>query len=511
VSDKKPSAAATKRASDKASDKAPDKASDKATKPREVTRDFRVPESSGWYGAWKKSAIVGVIGIAAAAFGYTTDPQRFAFSWLFAFFLFLTVGLGALFFVLIQYITKAGWSITVRRTAEFLMFGLVAFVVLVLPVLGTMDRLFPWTHAPQAQDGAHETHDPALAANAEHPAEPPLHGEQGVNGSLSEKNPEHAAQPGAYGNATEESNLEPYALSQTYGGKKMMDRLQAAKSEEHAHVLNGKSGYLNKPFFLARAAFYVLVWLWLAMKYWRLSIDQDTSKKHENTSTGQKFAPAGLMLFAITITFASFDWLMSLEPMWFSTIFGVTIFAGACVANFATLILFTMLLRRSGLVTDAVNVEHFHDMGKLLFGWLVFWAYVSFAQFFLIWYANIPEELSYFHHRWTDNGGTWKGVSVAIVLMHFAVPFWLLMSRNVKRRMGSLALGAAILFVMHVVEIYWIVMPNYGRFAPHWLDVACFLGVGGVYFAVVLRAMEGHALIPVGDPRLVRALKFENA
>ena len=109
-------------------------------------RDFRIPETSGWFGAWKKSAIVGVVGIAAAAFGYTTDPTRFAFSWLFAFFLFLTLGLGALFFVLIQYITRAGWSITVRRTAEFMMYGLVVFGVLVLPVLGTMDRLFPWAH-----------------------------------------------------------------------------------------------------------------------------------------------------------------------------------------------------------------------------------------------------------------------------------------------------------------------------------------------------------------------------
>lgn len=474
-------------------------------KRRDVARDFRVPESSGWYGAWKKSAVVGVIGIAGAAFGYTTDPQRFAFSWLFAFFLFLTIGLGALFFVLIQYITKAGWSVTVRRTAEFLMYGLIAFVALVLPVLGTMDRLFPWTHA-QA-----EAHEPTNATNAAHATEPNAHGEHGESAAAPDKTPEHEAQPGAYGNAVDESNLEPYALSQTYGGKQMMQRLQAAKSEEHAHVLHGKSGYLNKPFFLARAVFYVLVWLWLAMKYWRLSVDQDTSKKHENTATGQKFAPAGLMLFAMTITFAAFDWLMSLDPMWFSTIFGVTVFAGACVASLSTLILMTLLLRNSGLVTDAVNVEHFHDMGKLLFGWLVFWAYVSFAQFFLIWYANVPEELSYFHHRWTDNGGTWKGVSVAIVVVHFALPFWLLMSRNVKRKLGSLALGAAILFVMHVVEIYWIVMPNYGHFAPHWLDVACFLGVGGVYFAVVLRAMESHALIPVGDPRLVRSLEFENA
>src|SRR5207253_2705343 len=141
-----------------------------------------------------------------------------------------------------------------------------------------------------------------------------------------------------------------------------------------------------------------------------------------------------LMLFALTITFAAFDWIMSLDPMWYSTIFGVVIFAQSTVVNMAMLILVTMLLKRSGILGNAVHEEHYHDMGKLMFGWLVFWAYVSFSQFFLIWYGNIPEELSFYHLRWNDNGGTWRNVGLALIILRFAIPFWFVMSRNIKRR-----------------------------------------------------------------------------
>jgi hypothetical protein len=202
---------------------------------------------------------------------------------------------------------------------------------------------------------------------------------------------------------------------------------------------------------------------------------------------------------------------MSLDPFWYSTIFGVVIFACSAVVNMANLIVVTLILRNKGPLKDAVTVEHFHDMGKLMFGWLVFWAYVSFSQFFLIWYAGIPEEIAFFHRRWTDNAGTWKLLGIGLVAVKFAVPFWLVMSRNVKRRVGALAFGAVIILVMHVLEMYWYVMPNLGAFAPHWLDIASLLGVGGIYLGAVLHAMAGNSLVPIGDPRLVRALKFENA
>jgi hypothetical protein len=177
----------------------------------------------------------------------------------------------------------------------------------------------------------------------------------------------------------------------------------------------------------------------------------------------------------------------------------------------ASLILWTLMLRRSGLLGDAVNVEHYHDLGKLLFGWIVFWSYISFAQFFLTWYSNIPDEVAWFHKRWDDNGKTWMTMSLALVVFNFFVPFWFLMSRNIKRRLPLLAAGAVCIVVMHVVEVYWIVMPNRGVFAPSIVDLGCLVGVTGVYLAAVLHGMEQYALIPVGDPRLNRALEFENA
>ena len=459
-------------------------------------REYRVRPDSGWAGAWKISAGIGAVGFAAAAFGYVQDPTRFAFSYLFAFFLFLTMGLGALFFVLIQYLTKAGWSVTVRRTAEFFMKGLWIFAILCLPIIPTMGRLFPWLEESHASESQAPINESVTKESGAQPVAADLAG--------------RAKRPAAF---REEGNE---ALD-----KALEQRLERQKELAEERTLEGKKPYLNKTFFLIRLVGYLAVWIFLSYKLFDWSTDQDKSKRVANTAAAQRFAPAGIMLFAVTITFAAFDWLMSLQPTWYSTIFGVYVFAGCVVVNMALLILVTWMLKRSGAVGNAINVEHFHDMGKLLFGWLVFWAYISFAQFFLIWYANIPEELVFFHRRWTDGGGTWKNISLALVIFHFAIPFWLLMSRNVKRRVEILITGAVTLVVMHVVEIYWLVMPNYPGndvdpahqfvFAPHWLDLACLVGVGGVYFAVVLHTLAGYPLIPIGDPRLGRALKFENA
>jgi hypothetical protein len=452
----------------------------KATKKKE----FRISPSSGWAGAWRKAAFVAAGGAAFTAYGFFNDPKRAAFSYLFAFFFFLTLAFGATFFVLIEYLTRSGWGVVVRRTAEFFMGGMPVFLVLVIPVLFSMPRLFPWI---ETQDQAEVTE----AGGGEHAEGAPA----------SAKLPPIAD--------IEEKNIEPAAMAHAYDHD--LVQLQEKYEQAEKKTVIGKHAYINKRFFMARAVFYVFVWVILALTFFRLSTGQDSTKSVENTARAQRYAPVAMIVFGVTLTFAAFDWLMSLDPNWFSTIFGVTIFAGSTVAHMSCLILLTLALRRSGLLDGAINVEHYHDLGKLLFGWLVFWAYVSFAQFFLIWYSNIPEELIYFHRRWDDNGGTWKSVSFFIMIVHFAIPFWFLMSRNIKRRIPLLALGAATLLVAQVVEMYWIVLPNYGVLEVHWLDAACFLFVGGAYFTWVLKLMEGNALIPVGDPRLSRSLAFENA
>jgi len=277
------------------------------------------------------------------------------------------------------------------------------------------------------------------------------------------------------------------------------------------HIVDHKRPFLNRQFFLGRLIAYLLIWTWLVHRYFTWSTDQDKTKALENTAAGQRFAPVGLILFGFTLTFFAFDWLLSLDGTWYSTIFGVQIFAQCALFQGAAVILVTLLLRRAGLLGNAVTVEHYHDLGKFLFGWIVFWTYITFCQFFLTWYSNIPDEVAWFHKRWDDNGGTYKALGMSLVVMHFFVPFWFLMSRNIKRKLPLLAIGAGCMVVMHVLEVYWIVMPNFGPLSVNIVDIGCLVGVVGVYLAAVLRGMEDYSLVAVGDPRLVRALEFENA
>jgi hypothetical protein len=453
-----------------------------------AARDYRITARSSWAGAWKIAAGVGVVGLAIAAYGYTTDPARFAFSYLFGFFVSLSLALGSLFFVLVLHMTRATWAVTVRRVAELFMRPMPVFAILVIPLLPltVMPHLFPWLGKhPGAAESAQETQGPERAGESHEKPASPIAESRGI----AEREP---------------VGLRDLPVAQA-------KRLALAEEGAEEAIVSHKHIYLNHKFFLVRLFAYLVIWTWLAARYFRWSTDQDKTKALESTVAAQSFAPPALILFALSLTFFAFDWLLSLDATWYSTIFGVYLFAQCALFQMASLILVTLLLRRSGLLGDTVNVEHFHDMGKLLFGWIAFWSYIAFAQFFLTWYSNIPDEVAWFHKRWHDNGGTWKGISLAIVVMHFFVPFWFLMSRNIKRRLPFLAVGALCMVLMHIVDVYWVVMPNFGPLAPNIVDLGCLLGILGIYLAAVLRGMEDYSLVAVGDPRLVRALEFENA
>jgi hypothetical protein len=204
---------------------------------------------------------------------------------------------------------------------------------------------------------------------------------------------------------------------------------------------------------------------------------------------------------------------MSLEPTWFSTIFGVVIFAIATLVSYAVIILVTLALKNAGPLEGAVTIEHYHDLGKLMWGFLIFWGYVSFAQFMLIWYAALPEETTFFHNRW--DYAPWMTVSTIIILGNFCVPFFWLISRNFKRNLGRLQIGCWVILAMHLVDVYWYVMPNFHLgsegFTFHWMDLACLLACTGVYGAFVFHRMTKFPLVPIGDPRLERSLHFLNA
>jgi hypothetical protein len=461
--------------------------------------DYRTA-GTGWDGAWKIAAGVGVLGLAGAGAGFASDAKRFAFAYLFAFFVFLTIAIGATFFVLLQHLTNAGWSVTVRRVAEFFMSALPIFALLFLPIAANLDNLLPWW---SGDHGAHH----ATATAGEHGG----HGEHGDAQEPAAAEAPHAMAEGGHGEGGHGQHVAGHRLSN-----------EQIEHSLHAEVMASKAWYLSKGFFSVRAVIYFLFWSFLAMKLFRNSTLQDVTKDLKLTASSQGMAPAAVGGLALTTTFAFFDWMMSLLPNWYSTIFGVQIFATTMVSILSVLVLVSYALRASGLSGKAITTEHFHDLGKLLFGFNVFWAYISFSQFFLIWYASIPEETVYFHLRWSD--GPWKAVSLAIVLLHFVLPFALLLSRNTKRYAGQkvLALAAGILLTMHVVEMYWEVLPNYAAqqgigpqlqaaMSPHWMDLACLLGVGGVYLAVVFYRMSQHPVVAVGDPRFGRSKRFENS
>jgi hypothetical protein len=219
-------------------------------------------------------------------------------------------------------------------------------------------------------------------------------------------------------------------------------------------------------------------------------------------------APA-MVAFAITLNFAAFDLLMSVDPLWCSTIFGVYVFSGGLVGFLALLSVVTGLLQRSGRL-GGVTDEHWHDLGKLVFAFTVFWAYIGFSQFMLIWYANIPEETVWFLQR---TRGAWLGVSLLLLFGHFFLPFALLLPRFVKRSPKLFGPVAAWVLWMHFVDVYWLVMPKLSpdRLPIHLLDPLCAVGLGGFWLALAARRLRHVSLVPQRDPRLAESLAFENA
>jgi len=274
-------------------------------------------------------------------------------------------------------------------------------------------------------------------------------------------------------------------------------------------LLRGKAPYLNTTFFYIRAAVFLATWSGLAWWYRRLSVRQDESGDPQLTRRLQVASGPAIVAYGVTQTFASFDWAMSLDPHWYSTMYGVYFFAGSAVGIYALLGLLVAALDRSGLLGDAVTTEHFHDIGKMIFAFVCFWAYIAFSQYLLQWYANIPEETVWYLERWK---GAWKQASVLLAVGHFPIPFFFLLPRTIKRSTRAVVLAAVWVLVMHYLDLYWLVMPS---LHPHWahlspLDLTTFVGVGGVFLAALGWLLRRGALVPIRDPRLAESLRFEN-
>lgn len=411
--------------------------------------------------ARRAALVLGVVGIGlsvllAPMFG-GEQGVLLAKSWLQVFLVVLSVSLGALFFVIIQHLTHAGWSVTVRRPAELIASNLTWLWVLFLPfavmaATGKLYLIFPW-------------------ADMEHLRE-------------------HA--PGEY------------------------------------DLVLKKVAYLNQPFFWIRAVLYFGTWALLARFFLKGSLEVGESGSEAVEARLSKWAGPAAILFGLTTSFAAFDWIMSLSPGWFSTMFGVYFFAACATTGFSAIIICCILLQRSGRLQGLVTAEHYQDLGKMLFGFgIVFWAYIAFSQYMLIWYANIPEETGWYLARQLGN---WPILSFALLFGHFIIPFVGLISKWPKRMPKLLIFGAVWMIAFAWLDFFWLVMPviphdlayatDYTSIVEAYrgtptgllnpINLTMTVGLGGLFLWATLNRLERYPLVCRRDPWLKDAVAFEN-
>lgn len=376
--------------------------------------------------------VVGAV-LCLAAFVSDTYRPRLGHAYLWAFSFVWALALGALFFVGLQHLVGAVWSVALRRVAEMFAASIWLVAILFLPVLlhcvfHERFVLYPWL-------------DPEFVAGD--------------------------------------------------------------------HVLEGKQAYLNLPFFTVRAAVFFAVWILFAAHFAGHSLKQDIGALGGEASVKLRTTSAPFMVvFAVTSTFASIDWLMSLAPRWFSTIFGVYIFSGMAVTALAAVIITIIALRSSGRLGNGIIGEgHLYNLGALLFGFTCFWAYIAFSQYLLIWYGNLPEESFYMIRRLE---GIWLVVSIALALLRFVLPFLALLSRGAKSNPRRLLWVSVLVIVGQLVDLYWLVMPQIHHDRPviGWPELGPPLLLIGALLLYVCVFLKRHLPLAVGDPRFEESQRF---
>jgi len=404
------------------------------------------------------AAVGTVISLYLLFFGPEYVRGTYAYSWLFAFYFFLTLSIGGCFWTLLHNVSHSGWGTSVRRTYENLGSTYPWIFLFGLPLL-----------CPQVQHFLYEW-----------------------------------------------MNVH---RGDTHGNVK--DHLHHVN-----HLLYNKHWYMNIPFWYGRVAFYFIGLSLVIIGLRKLSTDQDTDP---NPGTKRLFrarfhSTYTLIIFALTITFTGFDFMMGLDYTWFSTMWGVYLFAGAALNSMAVIVIVCTWLKSQGHLKHVTGPEHFHIMGKLMLAFTVFWAYVSFSQFFLIWYAGITEETRYFLIR---NTGNWNIAMIALVFGHFVVPFVVLLQAWLKRNPKTLSIVAAYTLVMHVLDHYLISIPERGvslgninravfgdiRISiPYafWGDIFAFVTIGAAFLFFLLRAIGQHSLYPCRDPRILESANLSN-
>jgi hypothetical protein len=270
-------------------------------------------------------------------------------------------------------------------------------------------------------------------------------------------------------------------------------------------VLQHKQLYLNTPFFLVRAVVYFLVWNTLSFFLNAWSLEQDRTGDPLIARRMQVLSAVGLLGYGTTVTFASFDWLMSLEPHWFSTIYGVLIMGGQGLSAMAFLIIAAGWLSRRPPLQSIIVPAHFHDLGNLTLAFVMLWAYFSFSQYLIIWSGNLPEEIAWYLHRLQ---GGWRLVALMLVVFHFVAPFALLLSRAVKRHAQTIVKVAFGILAARLVDLYWLIAPEFHRdgISLSWLDIVVPVSLSAIWLGCFVWQLRGRALLPVHDPQFDEAL-----
>src|SRR5439155_18324181 len=273
----------------------------------------------------------------------------------------------------------------------------------------------------------------------------------------------------------------------------------------HNELLQHKRLYLNTSFFLVRAAVYFTIWNALAYFLSAWSLEQDRSPDPRIARRMQRLRAGGLLCYGLTITFASFDWLMSLDPEWFSTMYGVLIIGGQGLASIAFLITIVAWLSRRPPLDRIVMPSHFHDLGNLMLAFVMLWAYCSFSQYLIIWSGNLPLEISWYQHRVETS---WRLVGLSLIVFHFAVPFVLLLSRAMKREAASIVKVALLVLAVRVIDLFWLIAPAFHQQAVSvsWLDLVLPAALGALWVGFFFRQLRGRAILPVHDPEFDETL-----
>jgi hypothetical protein len=368
------------------------------------------------------------IGLLLGVAGFLVNSYRASYAYLVSYLFFLSIAVGSLFLVALEYAANADWSTPFRRISEFFAAALPLLLIFVIPLFFNTGKLFLWSHSDY------------------------IHSDS---------------------------------------------------------MLQAKSAYLNTPFFMVRVIVIILVWCafyWLITKNSR---KQDSVHDQLLTKRNITLSVIFIPIFAITITLIAVDWVMSLESKWFSTIFGVYLFAGVVWSSLAALTLTAIILKEKKYLHSAIGKDHFYSLGTLMFAFTVFWGYIAFSQYMLVWYGNLPDETFWFMQRWD---GGWKLISLLLIVTHFIVPFFGLLSYEAKTNLKRLKFMSIWILCVHFLDLYWLIIPSMARndhiYSFSWIDFVYPIFFVGILILVFNKMTEKTNLVPVGDPKLERGLNF---